>query len=142
MYELSDESAEFLETRASQDVEAFDAFAARMSESGWEIQLGAIFDEMVRDRNATQRALEHPNPQVRRAAVWLIATHWPADPRFIPGYVRVAFGDADSLVRGGAVFALWRVWSSENDPTGALGALLRRIRHPTALRDSGDTNRY
>jgi hypothetical protein len=130
-YDLPDDSLVNLANRATADAEAYHGCAARTIRSFWEIDLGAIFDEMARNRSATEKALDNPDPLVRRAAVWLIGTHWPANAGVTPALVRTAFHDPESLVRGGAVYALWRFYSPPDDATGWLGDLLQRIRRPT-----------
>lgn len=130
-FQLPDEPLEKLIKRAIKDFENYQAFSQLCGRTQLEISLGAAFNRLMHDPIATAKALNDPDRNMRIGALWLIENHWPPNKTFIPGCANAAFYDAESLIRGGGLSALWRLYEITDDSTGILGEFLRRMGYPT-----------
>jgi HEAT repeat protein len=88
---------------------------------------GEGLKKMKREVGATLLSLASPETSVRLAAVSLVAEHWLGPERFAAEILRLAFEDPDSVVRGGALFALSLSSKYVADPTGYLHRLLTEL---------------
>jgi len=96
----------------------------------WAEWAGDKLPEMMRDRELTIRSLDSPDVGIRLTAACLLAQYWPANERFAPHVLRVAFEDPAPAVRGAALYALCRVRRDVSDPTGFLQKLLAALFPP------------
>jgi hypothetical protein len=74
--------------------------------------------------------LDHPNTELRLAAVAVVAAHWAPTEYFVSRCLDLAFLDPDDRVRGAAFMAIVRNKQFVDDPTGYLDGLCRNLFPP------------
>jgi hypothetical protein len=85
---------------------------------------GVSLNPMKENLSALLDALRHPNPQVRRASLFVIRDYWPELEELVSECLRVGFEDSDLLTRGIALHVLSRFYGWIADPSGVLGKVL------------------
>lgn len=113
--------------QARLDVESWYRVRGEKKDMRWAEWAGDKLGEMMRDREATIRALRSPHIHLRLAAASLAAEYWPSHERFAPEVLRLAFQDSESSVRGAALYAIWLVKHHVSDPTGFLRQLFAEL---------------
>src|SRR4051794_18914730 len=81
------------------------AITARYIESAKE-KAGRHYETMQRGPRETERFLDHPDPDLRLAAMTMFGARWGSDERWRAACERMAWTEGDDEVRAAAISAL------------------------------------
>jgi hypothetical protein len=99
---------------------------ARMIASAKE-KAGALYETMQQGPRVAERFFDHPDPNLRLAALKMFCIHWDLDERFGDACERLAWTDSDEEVRAAAIDHLgWRYWETSDF---RIGGFLAEIVH-------------
>jgi hypothetical protein len=88
---------------------------------------GDHYDRMRQGPRAAERYLDHPNPDLRMAAIEMFVANWKSDDKFKEVCERIACTDRSDLVRFLAIGALGDLYEDTSDPR--IGGSLAYIVH-------------
>jgi hypothetical protein len=86
---------------------------------------GADLPNMMLNRPATEHYLGSPDPDLRKAALYILKEHWGLRPDLANALQRLAFEDSDHVVRGLALLYLVECFRSTND--AGIGRLMAGV---------------
>jgi hypothetical protein len=93
----------------------------------WTSLAGVLAEDMLRDRQTTERCLQHEDPHVRLVALSILSSHWrpnSQDP-ILGTYEVIAFSDPDPQVRSIVMTCLGDCARHSNDTR--IGGLLATV---------------
>jgi hypothetical protein len=93
-------------TQAKRDVQAWQEARGDDKQPPWSLWAGDQLEQLKRSRKATSDHLNAPETNLRLAAISLVAEHWLAGRQFASDVLRLAFHDAEPVIRGAALTAL------------------------------------
>jgi hypothetical protein len=79
------------------------------------VQAGTELSNLLQDENATKRALDALQPNLRRAAIYLIDAHWQSLPAYLGKIESMALTDSDDLVRTDCLVMIGKHFGGSKD---------------------------